>query len=232
MATRSIARLFDTADSARMAVNELESAGFPHDSISYLGGQSDTTAEGGPASATATHGVDDDTRGATGAASGGATGATLGTVIGGGAGLLAGLGALAIPGIGPVIAAGWLVATLAGAGAGAAAGGLLGALASAGFGEEEAASYTEAVRRGGHLVVVRTEETRVAEAERILDRHHPSGTGRPRGQEGSSDWMAAEAASAGMAPSSPPAGREQAPGLTEDVPSANDPLRRPRGDVA
>ena len=42
-------------------------------------------------------------------------GATIGTVLGGGAGLLAGLGSLAIPGVGPVVAAGWLIATLTGA---------------------------------------------------------------------------------------------------------------------
>ena len=36
-----------------------------------------------------------------------------------GAGLLAGLGMLAIPGVGPVVAAGWLVTTIAGAVAGA-----------------------------------------------------------------------------------------------------------------
>jgi hypothetical protein len=47
-------------------------------------------------------------------------GAVVGGVLGGGAGLLAGIGALAIPGVGPVVAAGWLIATLAGAGVGAA----------------------------------------------------------------------------------------------------------------
>ena len=49
-------------------------------------------------------------------ADGTGTGATIGTVPGGGAGLLAGLGSLAIPGIGPIVAAGWLTATLTGAG--------------------------------------------------------------------------------------------------------------------
>jgi hypothetical protein len=45
-----------------------------------------------------------------------ATGATTGGVVGGTLGLLAGIGALAIPGVGPLIAAGPIVASLAGLG--------------------------------------------------------------------------------------------------------------------
>src|SRR5689334_24376673 len=52
-----------------------------------------------------------------------ATGATTGGVVGGTLGLLAGIGALAIPGIGPFIAAGPIMATLAGIGSGALVGG-------------------------------------------------------------------------------------------------------------
>src|SRR5437870_11743096 len=55
-----------------------------------------------------------------------ATGATSGAVIGGTLGWLVGIGALAIPGLGPFIAAGPVVAALAGAGAGGAGGGLTG----------------------------------------------------------------------------------------------------------
>src|ERR1700675_2426360 len=47
---------------------------------------------------------------------GAATGATTGAVLGGGLGWLAGIGALAIPGLGPFIAAGPIMAGLAGAG--------------------------------------------------------------------------------------------------------------------
>src|SRR6478672_10226756 len=56
-----------------------------------------------------------------------ATGATTGAILGGGLGWLAGIGALAIPGLGPFIAAGPIMAALAGAGAGGAIGGLTGA---------------------------------------------------------------------------------------------------------
>jgi hypothetical protein len=109
----------------------------------------------------------------TGAAAG--TGATIGTVLGGGAGLLAGIGALAIPGVGPVVAAGWLIATLTGAGVGAAAGGLVGGLTGAGVSAEEAGVYNEGVRRGGTLVTVRTDEANVSRIESIMAERKSAG---------------------------------------------------------
>jgi uncharacterized membrane protein len=79
---------------------------------------------------------------------------------------------VAIPGIGPVLAGGWLVATvagaLAGAGIGAAAGGLIGVLTDAGIPKSDAHVYAEGVRRGGALVSVRVPEERVDAAEEIL----------------------------------------------------------------
>jgi len=75
---------------------------------------------------------------------------------------------LAIPGIGPVLAAGPIVAALAGAGAGAVAGGLIGSLTSIGVPESHAEYYAEAVRRGAALVTLQADESRVDEAERIL----------------------------------------------------------------
>src|SRR6202007_2407732 len=63
------------------------------------------------------------TQKATKAPEGAATGAGSGAVLGGALGLLAGIGALAIPGVGPLIAAGPIMATLAGGGVGGAVGG-------------------------------------------------------------------------------------------------------------
>lgn len=172
MAIRTIARMYDSYADASAAVRELEAAGFSHDDVSLVGH--------GGASAPA----DDATGGGTAAG----TGATLGTLVGGGAGLLAGLGSLAIPGLGPIVAAGWLVATLAGAGVGAAAGGLLGALTGAGVSEEEANVYAEGVRRGGNLVTVRADEARAPEAERILARHNPVDVGSRRSEYQAAGW--------------------------------------------
>jgi hypothetical protein len=161
MATRTIARLFDSYSDASAAVRDLEAAGFLRDDISLIANR------GEDGSTTTTTG---DTTEET--SSGAGTGAALGTLVGGGAGLLAGLGALAIPGLGPIVAAGWLVAALTGAGVGAAAGGLLGALTGSGLSEEESHVYAEGVRRGGNLVTVRTDDSRSAEVESIMLRHN------------------------------------------------------------
>jgi hypothetical protein len=162
MAIRTITRIFDSESEAHEAVRALEAAGFAHPDLTYMGGARPMAAN------------EEERGGATGAGTGAATGTALGTMLGGGAGLLAGLGALAIPGLGPVVAAGWLVSTLVGAGAGAAVGGVAGALMQSGMGEEQAEMHAEALRRGGHLVALRIEEERAAEAESILDRHAPA----------------------------------------------------------
>src|ERR1700722_9189963 len=69
---------------------------------------------------------------------GAATGAGTGAILGGALGWMIGRGALAIPGVAPVIAAGPIMAALAGAAGGAAAGGLTGALIGLGIPEYEA----------------------------------------------------------------------------------------------
>src|SRR5829696_1494658 len=83
-----------------------------------------------------------------------AAGATSGMVLGGTLGWLAGIGALAIPGIGPFIAAGPIVAALAGAGAGGALGGIVGALVGMGIPEYEAKRYEGRIKEGGVLLSV------------------------------------------------------------------------------
>ena len=70
-----------------------------------------------------------------------AVGVTAGGAIGGVLGLLAGIGVLAIPGVGPLIAAGPIMAGLAGLGVGGAVGGIVGALTGMGIPEYEAKRY-------------------------------------------------------------------------------------------
>lgn len=82
------------------------------------------------------------------------TGATTGGVIGGTLGLLAGIGTLAIPGLGPFIAAGPIMAALAGLGAGGVVGGVAGALIGLGFPEYEAKRYDGRIKEGGILMSV------------------------------------------------------------------------------
>jgi len=84
-------------------------------------------------------------------------------------GLLAGIGALAIPGLGPLIAAGPIMAALAGAGAGGVVGGLTGALVGMGIPEYEAKRYEGKVKGGNVLISVHSEDSKeTARAKKIF----------------------------------------------------------------
>ena len=133
--------IYTTTTAAERAVDQLTAAGFSNQDISVLmsdrQGSKDFAAEKNtkaPEAAT------------TGGAVGGAVGGTLG--------LLAGIGALAIPGVGPLIAAGPIMATLAGVGAGGVVGGIVGALVGLGIPEYEAKRYEGRVRTGQILLSV------------------------------------------------------------------------------
>ena len=82
------------------------------------------------------------------------TGVVAGGIAGGVLGWLTGIGALAIPGLGPLIAAGPIIAALAGAGAVGTLGGIVGALTGMGIPEYEAKRYEGRIRDGGVLVSV------------------------------------------------------------------------------
>ncbi len=96
-------------------------------------------------------------------------GVTAGGVIGGTIGVLAGVGALAIPGLGPFIAAGPIMAGLAGLGVGGAVGGLVGALVGMGIPEYEAKRYEGRVKNGGTLLSVHCDSSQeIKRAKEIL----------------------------------------------------------------
>lgn len=100
---------------------------------------------------------------------GATAGAVSGAIVGGALGWLAGIGALAIPGIGPFIAAGPIMAALAGAGAGGAVGGVGGAIAGFGIPEYEAKRFAGRVHAGGILISVHCDNKEWgARAETIL----------------------------------------------------------------
>ncbi len=157
--TETITALFDNYVDARTAVQDLESAGVPHEDVSIVANDA--------------HGEHGNTMNAAKTGEDASKGAGIGAAVGGVGGLLAGLGMLAIPGLGPVVAAGWLASTLVGAVGGAvvggAAGGLVGALTKAGVSEDDANVYAEGVRRGGTLVTARVAEELAPETRRILN---------------------------------------------------------------
>jgi hypothetical protein len=82
-----------------------------------------------------------------GAVVGGGSGALVGGVLG----WVAGIGLLAIPGVGPFIAAGPIMALLAGVGVGGAVGAMVGSLIGMGMPEYEAKRYKGRIRGGGIL---------------------------------------------------------------------------------
>jgi hypothetical protein len=133
--------IYATPSTAEAAVDHLLAHGFTNAAISVLLPDDETTRA---------FAHEKNTK----APEGTTTGVATGGVIGGALGLLAGIGALAIPGVGPLIAAGPIVATLAGLGAGGAVGGIVGALVGMGIPEYEAKRYEGAVKGGGTLLSV------------------------------------------------------------------------------
>ncbi len=99
-----------------------------------------------------------------------ATGASSGALLGGALGWLVSIGALAIPGFGPLVAAGPLLAALAGMGAGGTIGGLAGALVGVGIPEYEATRYQGRITDGGILFCVHADDSHwVAKAKKLLE---------------------------------------------------------------
>jgi tetrahydromethanopterin S-methyltransferase subunit C len=133
--------IYATPALAETAVDHLLAKGFSNSAISVLLPDDETTRA---------FAHEKNTK----APEGTTTGVTTGGVIGGTLGLLAGIGALAIPGVGPLIAAGPIMASLAGLGVGGAVGGFLGALVGMGIPEYEAKRYEGAVKGGGILLSV------------------------------------------------------------------------------
>ena len=148
--------IYPSYTTVEMGVEGLKSAGFSNRDISVLlpesAGSRDFAHEKG-----------------TKAPEGATTGAGTGVVLGGAMGWLLGVGALAIPGLGPFIAAGPIMAALAGAGVGGAVGGITGALIGMGIPEYEAKRYEGKIKDGNILISVHTEDgTRRTRAKEIL----------------------------------------------------------------
>ena len=85
--------------------------------------------------------------------------------------MLAGIGTLAIPGLGPFIAAGPIMAGLAGLGVGGAVGGFTGAMIGLGIPEYEAKRYEGRLQKGGILLSVHCDTSEeIDRAKEILER--------------------------------------------------------------
>lgn len=149
--------IYSSVTHAEQAVDRLMAAGFPSGDISVLLPDSMSTRDFAHKKETK-------------APEGAAAGATAGGVIGGTLGVLAGIGAIAIPGIGPFIAAGPIMAGLAGLGVGGALGGLVGSLVGMGIPEYEAKRYEGRLKSGGVLLSVHCDTSaQITNAKAVLE---------------------------------------------------------------
>jgi hypothetical protein len=172
--------IYSSIDGAERGVNALKNSGFGSENVSALfpdkQQSNDFAHEKG-----------------TKAPEGGTVGGATGTLLGGTLGWLAGVGSLAIPGVGPFIAAGPIMAALAGAGVGATVGALSGILIGLGIPEYEAKQYEGRVKEGGILVsVLCNNRDHANKAKDILERTGATdiaSTGINQGENGSSQTL-------------------------------------------
>lgn len=155
--SKAVFGIYKTRFEVEQAVDELKSKGFLYQDVSVL-----MPEKGG--SESFAHKKE------TKAPEGTTLGATTGAVVGGSLGWLIGIGALAIPGVGPFIAAGPIMAALAGVGVGGALGGVTGALIGMGIPEYEAKRYEGLVKNGGMLLSVHADDAEwIRKAKDILE---------------------------------------------------------------
>lgn len=158
MANTSVYGIYTSRSHVETGVDQFKTAGFRNTDLSVLFPHNDGSKD---------FAVKNSTKLPEGAAVGAGTGA----VVGGTLGWLAGIGALAIPGVGPFIAAGPIMAALAGATVGGTVAGLAGALIGMGIPEYEAKRYAGRLEKGGILLSVHCSNSdEVKKAKEILTR--------------------------------------------------------------
>lgn len=157
MKNRSAYGIFASRTQLEAGIENLRNNGFRHEDVSVLMPHNDGNKD---------LGTEKNSKAPEGATIGTAGGAALGGTLG----WLVGIGALAIPGLGPFIAAGPIMAALAGLGAGAAIGGIAGGLVGMGIPEYEAKRYEGRIKEGGILISVHCDDSEWTDkAKRILE---------------------------------------------------------------
>ena len=151
--------IFDDQLALENAVDTLKSEGFRNSDISILmQSKGQTTDFAHKKNTKAPEGL--------------ATGATAGLFAGGALGWLVGVGLLTIPGLGPLVAAGPIMAALAGAGVGGTVGGITGGLIGLGMPEFEAKRYESYVQKGGKLISIHVDDSEWEDkAKQVLEDH-------------------------------------------------------------
>jgi hypothetical protein len=153
--SKTVTALYTHPAEAEIAAQRLHAGGVAVDDISIMMSDGTRGREWG---------VAESSKAAEGAAVGAVTGGLLGALA---AGLVA-VGTISTGGAG-IVAAGPLVAALAGAGAGGAAGTVVGGLLGMGIPEHEAKLVEEELARGKVLLGVKAHDDRVDRVEEILE---------------------------------------------------------------
>ncbi|MES2768314.1 MAG: DUF3341 domain-containing protein [Bdellovibrionota bacterium] len=152
---KAVFGVFETRMELEKTVDNLKAQGYRNSDISVLiPGESDEFFEKDQKETKASEGA--------------ATGAVGGLAFGGALGWLAGAGALAIPGIGPFVAAGPIMAAIAGAGIAGTVGGVAGALVGSGIPEDEAKKYESYVKEGAMLLSVHADDMNWMNKARLI----------------------------------------------------------------
>lgn len=159
---KAIFGVYETRMELESTVDNLKAQGFRNSDISVLIPSSDDYADWAQKEM-----VDVEVK-ETKASEGAATGAVGGLAFGGALGWLAGAGALTIPGIGPFVAAGPIMAAIAGAGIGGTVGGVTGALIGSGIPEDEARKYENYIKEGAMLLSVHADDTSWMNKARLI----------------------------------------------------------------
>ncbi len=158
MANTAVYGLYKNRSGVEEAVESLKRSGFRNTDISVLFPENQGSKD---------FAVDKSTK----APEGAVMGAGSGAFVGGALGWLAGIGLLAIPGIGPFVAAGPVMALLAGVGVGGTVGTMVGALIGMGMPEYEAKRYEGRIRNGGILFSVHCDSSEwVTRSKDILEK--------------------------------------------------------------
>ncbi len=152
---KNITAIYKDTAAAAVAMTRLQEAGISQDDISVL--MSETT-----------RGREFTVETESKAPEGAVTGGLIGGALGGVAAALAAVGVVAAPGIG-LVAAGPLLAALAGVGAGGAAGSLAGGLAGMGVPEHEAKLVSEQISQGAILIGVHVHDDRSDDIKKVLE---------------------------------------------------------------
>jgi hypothetical protein len=154
---KTVTALFENEDDAARAASALIQDGFLHDQIGIITGHELSHPE---RYITAPENSEGKVVNAVG----------KGLAYGGGLGALAGgLSAVLIPGVGPLLVGGALATTFLGAGLGASVGGVMAGLMKAGVDESDARLFEDALRHGGVVLTVHTDESKARTAVVILD---------------------------------------------------------------